>query len=466
MQIDPVVTGLPIVGGLVMLSLFGWKRENSRRFRRARAKEEERRKKVLEGSTPLRPKDDTRRRGNGYGQISIAAYGSYAAGILPATLMEFERAGAEQFVGPILLCELARDIREMCLEDMPPIFRDRVIQVRAPMLPGGLGGETIEEVQLQEKFWLPDVRRGAQAWLEAIDQLRAVTDVNPMLNLSIMSPGGHAALGYPVTKEYHKHFPAVPVYASTILDHKTIVRSKYPDLRALYNPERLIRGYITCDNRLDQPRNDFGMAQLFSAMTAGSWLTRKHLGVLNGLNYVFPGDDPGRTGTISVWAETIPVFYLTPWEKVLPGIFYTRGGVVQEKMIRGIESVLGDVSLQGLPLERAGEGATRVLCVIGPIEPKSYRADIVEVEERIGHALKEQDVDCTLQYASVGQPLTPQSSTAVVSVVLLQAVAAQGEEIDALARGTLPIRGKFLPPSPISPPQDEQLALPGLNGQQ
>ncbi|MBV9280671.1 MAG: hypothetical protein JOZ41_11355, partial [Chloroflexi bacterium] len=62
----------------------------------------------------------------------------------------------------------------------------------------------------------------------------------------------------------------------------------------------------------------------------------------------------------------------------------------------------------------------------------------------------------------VGQPLRPESTTAILSVVLLQAVSASTEEIAALARGTLAIDPKFLPHTNGHKPQ-EQPILPGFH---
>lgn len=443
----------------MMLAFFGWNRENSRRFKRELEAERARRERELHGSVVLRPVDDQRSRSRGYFQLPLAVFGSKGADTLPATLKAFERAGAQDYVGPILLCELARDIREQCLDDMPSCFRDRVVQVEAEMLIGGTGGDSIEDVQADHKFWYRELRLYTQKWLDTIDRYRALTRVGPSMLYAELSSAGHAALAYYPIRAFRQHFPRAPVVAGAVFDARTGIRKRYPEMYALFADEGLVRGYVTTDNRLDQARNDFGMSHLLPAMTVGSWLTTEHVGALNGFGGVFPREDPGRTATISVFAESIPVFHFEPWNGKLPGIYYTTPGVVQEKIIRGIESLIADDSLMGLPFERSPKGSARVLNVIAPIAPQDFQQDIVAIQDRVGGWLKEIDVDMTVQFISMGQPLTPQSETAIVTLVLLQGVDAGPDKLEQLAEGTYPIDAKFLAGNHYKPRDQEQPAL-------
>ena len=439
MQIDPVITGIPISGGIAMLSFFGWNRQT----RRAMESELGRRDKALKGNIRLRPVDALLGRSRGYGQLPLAIFGSKGASTVPAMLMNYERMGAESYVGPILLAELARDLREMCIAAIPEIFHDRIIEVEAEMLSAGLGGMTIAEAQAIEKFWFREIRIGTEQWIEAIDRNRAVTRVSPIALPVELSTAGHAALAYFPIKAFKKHFPLAPIYATTIFDTYTGVRKRYPDMCALFDPEQLIRGYMGSDNQLNQARNDFGGAYLWPATTLGSWLTTEHAGSLNGFGRIFPSDDPGGTATISVWAETVPAFFLEPWAGKLPGVFYTSPGVVQEKIIRGIETIVADDSLMGLPFRKSAKGNARVLNVIAPVVPEDFRDDIIAIQDRVGPWLKELDVDMTIQFVSTTQPLQL-DGTGVIVLVLLEGVDAGPDELRQLAECTYPVPEGFL----------------------
>ena len=439
MQIDPVFTGIPIGTGVTMLSFFGW----NRRTRRAVEAEIGQRDKALKGQVRLRPVDVMLARSQGYGQLPLAIFGSKGASTVPAMLMNFERMGADSYVGPILLAELARDLRDMCIAAIPEVFHDRIFEVEAHMLPAGLGGMTIAEVHAIEKYWFREIRLATERWLEAIDRNTAITGVGPVAAGTELSSAGHAALAYYPIKMFVNRFPLAPVYAATIFDTFTGVRKRYPDISALFDPEELVRGYMATDNQLNQSRNDFGGAHLWPAMMVGSWLTREHVGALNGLGRVFPKEDPGRTATISVWAESLPTFYIEPWKGKLPGVFYTSPQVVQEKIIRGIETVVQDESLMGLPFRKSAKGNARVLNIVAPVVPDDFAEDIVAIQDRVGPWLKELDVDMAVQYVSTTQPLTP-GGTGVITLVLLQGVDAGPDELKQLAEGAYPIPHGFL----------------------
>jgi hypothetical protein len=313
------------------------------------------------------------------------------------------------------------------------------------MMSAGAGGETIEEVQADEKLWFPEVRSATNQWLNAIDRYRALTRVGPPMLYAELSSAGSAAFAYYPIHTFCQHYPRSPVIAGAIFDARTGIRRRYPEMYKLFDAEKLIRGYGATDNRLNQARNDFGMIHLFPAMVVGSWLTTEHVGALNGFSGIFPRDDPGRTATVSVFAETIPVFHFDPWKGRLPDVYYTSPGVVQEKIIRGIETLIADDSLMGLPFERSAKGNARVLNVIAPIAPDDFRDDIVAIQDRVGAWLKETDVDMSVQFISMKQPLSPESGTAILTLVLLQGVDAGPDELKQLAEGTYPVDQKFLP---------------------
>ncbi len=180
-------------------------------------------------------------------------------------------------------------------------------------------------------------------------------------------------------------------------------------------------------------------------MTTGHWITQKRdqQTALNGLNAIFPAHNPGQTGTVSVSVETVPALY-EPATKRHGAIFHTSPALLTQKIIHGIERVISDETLQALPLRKSKPGSARVLCVIAPVTPEFLRSASMEVEERFGSWLKERDVDLVVQYASIGQPLTP-DGTAIISFVLLQLVDATDKQIADYARGKVRDNPAVLP---------------------
>jgi hypothetical protein len=413
-----------------MLSVRGWNRQT----RRAAEAELARQNKALKEEVRLRPVEGVLSRSRGYGQVPMAIFGSKGASTVAEMLMNFERMGAEDYVGPLLLAELARDVREQCIDAIPSVFHNRIIQVEAEMLIGGLGGRSIAEAQAIEKFWFRELRMCTDRSIEAIDANRGLTKVSPLALMVEMSAAGHAALGYHPIKTFTQHFPMAPVYANTILDTFPDIRERYLEMCALFDPEGLIDGYNLTDNALNLTRNDFGSAHLWPAATVGKWLTTEGTGILNGFGRIFPRTDKGRTGTMAVWAESIPAYFLESASDKVPGVFYTSPGVVQEKIMRGIETILTDTLLMALPFPPAPKGSPKSLHVIAPIVPEDFADDIAAVQDRIGSWLKELDPGVTVNFVSCTQPLHP-GGTGVITLVLLLGVDAGPDEIEDLAKG-------------------------------
>src|SRR5947209_5946588 len=257
MHVDPVITAVPIAGGIAVLSIFGWNRENRRRYRKELAAEIERRTVATEGSGTLRPVSDLRRRTKGGGQIAILAAGTYSSKLLAPVSHEFLRAGAADFLSAPFLIELDAERLEMCLTDMAPEIARRTVVGRCPHFSGGLAGGSIDEVEAAHELWLPDVADGTKRWLTRLqhDQTN-----DPAVLLVLLSPGGHAALLLPAMLAFRERYPHVPIFVVTVLDHKTPVRVRLPEIHAYYNRDGLVRGFIETDNRRSYKRSDTGLA--------------------------------------------------------------------------------------------------------------------------------------------------------------------------------------------------------------
>ena len=444
-MINPIIfeAGLPAMATAAIFGTVGWRRSKRRRqyqYEEAVARERARREELLTGSSTLRPLADLWLRAMGTGQISILSVGTYGSRQLPFLLLTFLRAGASGHIGIIYLLELDDEERRICLDNIPPIFRDRVVDVSTHERGGRLGAPP-SDAEADQEQWAPDVNDRAREWIARIQR-----ETNPVVLLVLVSPGGMAALGRPPLDLFHERYPRIPIYAVTILDHKTVVRQRFPQIRVIYNQDQLICGTIVLDNRRFSQRSDLGIAFLFAAMVCATWVDQLPLHLWNGLGYVFPKETPGGYATLSVWAETLPVYHLPAQGSDLPEVYFTRGNLVEEKARRGIKTLMEHPELQAIPLEPAEAGSTRICYVIAPVVPEpDFKVLANRIDESLAKWHAKTDQDLLIQYASIGAPLTPESQEIPIVVVLLQPLADRGEQIDGLALGTHPVDAKFLP---------------------
>ena len=435
--------GLVILALLVTIGWLLWQRHRRAQRERERAEEETRRKALLAGAVILRCAGEVWRRATGCGQIPFVAIGTYAANLLPFMLKEFERAGAADFVGVIYLLELSDEQQQMSLAEIPPAFRDRVIVAQCPNWSAGLNGATLRSAWDDRHLWFQDVTDGAAQWLGRMQR-----ETKPSLLLCLISPGGMAALGRPVVEAFHERYPHLPIYGMTILDHKTGRRQHFPAIRAFYSQGGLVRGFIIADNRRDYRRADLGIVLLAAAMVGGTWVGSLPEPLFNGLADVFPeSKPPGGVATISVWAEMLPVYYLPPHPTGLKEVYYSKATLLEEKAMRGIKADAEHPELQALPLEPAELGSTRICSVVAPVVPApDFQTSATRIDRGLEDWRAQRDPDLTVQYASIGAVLQPETRETPLVVVLLQRIQGGPDAVDHLALGA-PVDPKFLPPS-------------------
>lgn len=442
-MLESLLIGGPLVGGVLTLGVLGWNRAMRRRRKADFDAEVAKRTQLLPGSLELRVAWEIWKRAEGCGQIPILADGSYAADQLPAILRGFERAGAASHVGPILLLELDEDRRNMCLDNIPPIFRDRVIPVSSEHFSVGLSSATREEAEANSELWEEDVIGRARIWLSLID-----ASYKPGLLLFLLSAGGMAWLGKPAVKAFHDRYQHLPIYAVSILAADAGLRERTPEIRAFYSEDDLIRGYIWSDNRRDSSLTDLGLAYLFAGMVSAPWVSQQPIDLWNSLPHIFPKRAPGQVATASVWTEMLPMEHLDAWEDNLPEVYYANAAKFEEKAMRGIRAVIEDPTRQSLPLEVAGPGKRRVLCVIAPINPIDLQAIGTRINRRLESWLAKTDPQLSIQYASIGAPLDPQTKETRVVVVALQPLEGGRKRSTSWLRELLSPRNSWSAPHP------------------
>lgn len=243
----------------------------------------------------------------------------------------------------------------------------------------------------------------------------------------------------------------------SILDQKTPVRWRFPEIRELYSLDDLTRGFIITDNRRSSRRADTGVAHLLAACTSATFISDQPLDPANILAYVFPHESPGRFATLAVWGETLPVHYVPAWQKALPEVFYSKASLLEEKAIRGLHEVMEPL-YQSLPLEPAGSGHTRLSLVVAPVIPADFQRSARRINEALAVANPPLDPDLCIQFASIGAELSPSVPEAPMFVIYLTPLAATPDELDALAQGS-DVDPKFLPAAPPQERVSVKLAL-------
>lgn len=432
---NPLILG-PLILGLVILLVFGWRREMARRRTKAVEAARARQREALgEQGMTYRPEQNVQKRSDGVGQIALVVDGSYGSGILPFMLRAFQQIGAASHVGMILVLELDVEHQQRLRMDVPTIFRDRLIFAECPLFSVGMSGDTIEQVWQNRELWMTWIRQAVDTWMNRMQR-----ETQPGLLWTILSPGGSAALARPALQAFAERYPHLSIYGTTIVDDKTVVRERFPQMRDFY--EDLVRGWIINDNRRHVQRTDLGLALYLASMVGASWIGVRPLDIWNGAAYMFPRDLT-RVATLSVWAEMLPVRYLPGFEDELPPIWFTQGPLVEEKAIRGIKAVADHPELQGLPLEPAGTGVTRITCVVVPVVAEDLQTCRTHIDTSL-EEWREHDPDLSVQYASMGVPLTPETTETLMVVMELQPIAGGLDAVEQLALGA-PVDAKFLP---------------------
>ncbi len=429
-MLNPAVVGVPISAGFAGLGVSGWHRhQKAQAARRAAATaalehERVRREDVLRQSAGLRSDTELWQRGHGMGQLAIAAVGTAAANLLPDLLRRFVAASAETFVSSPFLAEPDALTRSATLASLPSAFTDCTLPLELPLLPGGLKGATVAEGMALERYWMADVQERIDTWLLGIR--RAAKTVALML---VVSPGGSACLGLPILQRFKEEYEQADAYVVVVLDHKTERREiNLPVLFDLYSQTSSVKGFLVLDNRRSSEQFDRAVSLLLPAMITAPWIDTKPTSAFNVLPDVF------RTHTVATlrtWVGWLPVRYEPAVHGTLPEVYYTDLSFAQAQAIRGITQVLHESSLQSLPLPAAKR--PQFVYVIAPIRPDP---DFRTLSERVRSSpISGLTYDTTLSFASIGEPLTPASQQAPLTVVSLLPIEGGIEAVTQLSLG-------------------------------
>lgn len=429
MAVQPALVAGPLIAAVAIMGGCGWRKEMFNRKQKnvadqeqqrlaaaarlaideAIARERVRRDELLRAAATLRPDAERWSRGRGVGQIVYAVVGTAFANQVPGILEEHRRAGTADYVAHILVAEPDEQSRAVFVQSLPEEFRDRIIEVALPLLPAGLLGRTVAEVQDLAAYWRADLDGAIDRWLT---QLRLAAKVVALY--LFVSPGGSGVLGHHIVSRFAREYDQAQVYVLMVLDHKTDRRElNIPALLALFDTDA-VNGLLIGDNQssaLSAEQFDQGLAYLLPAMIAATWIDPKPQSGFNVLPDVFRRH---KVATLRVWWGWLPVRYLPPFH-TLPAVYYTDGAFSEIQAVRGVDAVQTDASLQALPLTQAER--PHFLYVATPVRPDPELKRLAErVRARVGARLTP---DVSLAFASLGYPLTPATREVPIVVISL-----------------------------------------------
>ncbi len=389
----------------------------------------------------------------GRGQLAMMSVGSYGAGVLPQILNAANAAGTSAIIGPILLLEPDQHVLDQCLQAIPPIFRSRLVIAQLQNYPSGLYSASVDEVERQRESWERPVREATALWAT-----RVKGESENGLLLTLISPGGSTALGVDAIEVYRNEWPWKKVYGATAIDHRTPVRVRFGEILNTYEP--LLDGCIVCDNRRNHRAADRGLGLLVAATPAARLVEHRPVELWNAWPNICATT---KFAMISTWATALPV----TWERSLfAGVPITRRHFVEEGAKSGIHAVVDDPLLQSVPLPaKPAPSHSRLVLVASPLVAGQLAGCARAVHEDIEPWRSATDPNLIVQFCSAATRLSAGGTVAPQYVVLLQPLAASGDELSAFARDDL----APVPPYAPKPPRGLQVparryVLPSPNG--
>lgn len=438
-DVTATLTGVSSALGLTWLSWNGRMKGRQQKLNDEIAALRAQREAQLQGCYVLRTHDDIYERTSGNGGVAVALLGTYGSSQLPLLIDLWARMGVSSSIGGILLAQLNDEERDACLriiQEQHPEFLSRITLMSCANLPGGFQGMNFQKAFGAQYYWEDDVTTAISNWLRYLDH-----QTRHEILLVYVSPGSHSAVLPILVKQYRERYVDKPIYAVTALEDREVKRECFPDIhRAL---SKICSGVIINDNSRGYKETDQGNAALLSGLIAGGWISGSSLQLGNVLQEVFSPQRSSRYATTSVWMEELPVHYLEGAEGI-EEIYYTKEGILQEKILRGITTIIDSPELQGMPLERADEGNTRVIMVVAPIIPEEGFSRLVQRIEGNLKSWRKVHKNIIINFASIGTELTPTTTQSQVIVALLHPLTDDGTHIDALALGKHAIDPKFL----------------------
>lgn len=465
----PAIWLSPLIAGLLILALCGWRREMGKRRARNQRKDSQpvtrnvrtARGDVLpEGAAPITGFNEPHTGSGGnqlLGGFMSVAVGTYGLNQLLRLLILLYQCGLEGLVGSIMVVEFDAQLRAKFHRKVPRVYHDRIVYAYADEYAGGLTSRPARWAMERIDIWGVPVERGV---VDLIDMhLRRNGNRSPSDIWLFLSQGGHAPVGLPVVEPLHERFDEAQILGFTSLPKHRRLRGRYHELKEAYEAAG-VHGWIIQDNLGSEPVTaDFGMVALLVGLSEAA-LNTDHATQPNNAFALALTETPGAVLIYEVASETLAAFPYKPDPNGPERYYVTKQPVVSltTKLMRKIDDGQG-IRSSDLPTREDNTSLFDVVlqCI--------RRQDMTEIEDdvRAGRRLRFRyqvtpnghlygaEADYESVFASIATPINPQRPQCPVAVVRLLAVedgAIIGSEIiKAPAERDLPGRQS----SPITP---------------
>lgn len=381
------------------------------------------------------------------GRLTVASSGTYGLGKLEKIIEAYSRANCLDDIGAVIVNEFDERQRtrfEQTLARNWPRLYSRSVFNRSILLPGGLQGRSVEEVESKEirAYWQPRVNETLEWGCQLIRGTeRSIYDGtslgqpghDPAVILLLASPGGHAALGPYIGARLQDEFPLASTYVITICSDKDDRRKEFPNVLERYQRAGFARFLCAGDNR----RNPLAFDYAVSTFLASSWVAPLMADRADeGWNTLADLHPRGRNGVVvpRLWIRMIPVKHTRSKQPC----FFTFEEAAIRAAMDGISAVDRE-DQKAIQLATPKPDTSRYVVVTLPVQPDALIRVKDQVEEMLTAAgWFEHDYNRRLIWAPTSEAMTTATDSVRMSVVMMEAAIDGIEGLKRLAVPGLP----------------------------
>jgi len=379
------------------------------------------------------------------GRIMLVLVGDYGSNTAINLLDLLYRCGLDKAIGAILLIQLDARRRMRFMTHVPAVFHDRIVQVGAASLAGGLGNRSPEEAWALIEYWGPAVVNGTN---DACERHQLVTpNDEPALVLTFISQGGQAIIGTLALGLIHERFPLAQLVGVTALPVDDLLRQEAEKVLDAYRAQGL-EAIIVSDNLADGVRNDFGIVASIVGFLGAAEDADMPTEADNALR-LMAKHAPGNLLSFSTRVINLPGFRFQLHPNIEPR-YFVYSAAVTSSMLTALNRVprpeyhaLPEYRRNGrVPLTSTFD---IVLAAIKPEDLKRNEDEVILARQLAGTNRRNNH----LLFAPVTTKIDPQRPQCPIAVVSLHALA-DGPDLlrELLTPEELPVAFSPAPPPP------------------
>lgn len=373
-------------------------------------------------------------------RLALVLIGTYGVREGEKIIESFRLAGCVDYIGGVIAVDLDESRWRDFYDRIPESLQARTIMCESTLLPGGLQGRTIEQVEELKvaQLW----KRPARVAVERGALLIRRTEFgeytpgagiqqqgyDPAVTLVIASPGGHTAVGLYVTDLIHREFPYSSVYLVTLLSEQGFMRGQFPKGLTRYRTANYVKWFLVTDNRLEREANDRAVSDFFTAIWSNPQTDSGVDSPWNVLNALNPD---GFNGVVvpRFWSRLLPVLHTRSRQPR----FYTYRDAVTRAVLDGLDEIEKD-DAKCIRLSTPRPDVSRYVVVTAPLEPSFLDQTKREVEAHLRErGWFEADPHRKLIWATTSVPMSIETKGTPLTITMVEAAIDGHSELEALA---------------------------------